>query len=249
MTNGLGFDALVAAAAVVAGSIASIAGFGIGSILTPLIALQYGMKAAVSAVAVPHVIATAIRFWQMRAHVDRRVLVGFGLMNAAGALAGALIHTWVSSPILSDVLAALLIFAGALGVTGYADRLRFGRAASWIAGAVSGAFGGLVGNQGGIRSAAMLGLGVGKEAFVATATAIALCVDAVRIPVYLATGWRQILGAWPVVLVAIAGVIAGTLTGVRVLRRIPEPIFRRIVAAILLLIGVALLIRGLNLNR
>ncbi len=37
MTNGLGFDALVTAEAA-AGSIASIAGFGVGSILTPLIA-------------------------------------------------------------------------------------------------------------------------------------------------------------------------------------------------------------------
>jgi hypothetical protein len=106
---------------------------------------------------------------------------------------------------------------------------------------VSGAFGGLVGNQGGIRSAAMLGLGVGREAFVATATAIALCVDAVRIPVYVATGWQRMFDAWPVILSATAGVIAGTLAGVGVLRRIPERIFRRLVAAILLIIGVALL--------
>ena len=150
----------------------------------------------------------------MRGHVDRRVLAGFGLMNAAGALAGALVHTRVTSPILSDVLAVLLIFAGAVGVTGYTEKLRFGRTASWIAGALSGAFGGLVGNQGGIRSAAMLGLGVEKEAFVATATAIGLCVDAVRIPVYVATGWRQMLDAWPVVLAATAGVVLGTLAGV-----------------------------------
>jgi uncharacterized membrane protein YfcA len=226
MINGPGFDALIAAAAVLAGSIASIAGFGIGSILTPLVALGYGMKGAVSAVAVPHVIATSIRFWQMRGHVDRTVLAGFGLMNAAGALAGALIHTRVTSPILSDVLAVLLIFAGALGVTSVSEKLRFGRTGSWIAGAVSGAFGGLVGNQGGIRSAAMLGLGVEKEAFVATATAIGLCVDAVRIPVYAATGWREMLDAWPVVLSATAGEVLGTLAGVRVLRRISERVFR-----------------------
>lgn len=199
------------------------------------------MKAAVPLVSVPHVIATSIRFWQMRAHVDRRVLLGFGLMNAGGALVGALIHTRVTSPVLTDVLAALLVFAGALGVTGLTDKLRFGRTASWVAGAASGAFGGLVGNQGGIRSAAMLGLGVRKEAFVATATAIALCVDAVRIPVYFATSWDQFLGGWPVVLSATAGVAAGTLAGVRVLRRIPERVFRRIVSAILLIIGIALL--------
>src|SRR5207249_12118766 len=136
------------------------------------------MKTAVGAVSVPHALATLVRFWRLRANVDRGVFWGFGITNAAGALAGALIHTYVTSPVLTKVLGVLLVFAGGMGVTTYAERLRFGRRASWAAGAVSGAFGGLVGNQGGIRSAAMLGLGVQGPAFVATATAIGLAVDA-----------------------------------------------------------------------
>ena len=88
----MGFDIAVAAVAMLAVGIASIAGFGIGSLLTPLVAAQYGMKTAVAAVAVPHFIATLLRFWRLRADVDRRVFLGFGLMSAAGSLAGALIH-------------------------------------------------------------------------------------------------------------------------------------------------------------
>jgi len=237
----VGFNAAVAAMAIIAGAIASVAGFGVGSILTPLIALQYGTKLAVSAVSVPHAIATAIRFWKIRGQVDRRVFFGFGLLNAAGALAGALAHNRMNSPVLSRALGALLLFAGILGVTGYAEKLRFGRLASRAAGVASGAFGGLVGNQGSIRSAALLGLGVHRDAFVATATATALAVDAVRMPIYIATGWQKMLDAWPVIVCAIAGVVAGTLAGVRILRRIPEKAFRRTVSAILLVIGIALL--------
>jgi hypothetical protein len=48
-----------------------------------------------------------------------------------------------------------------------------------------------VGNQGSIRTAALLGLDVRRDAFVATATAIALAVDAVRMPVYIVTGWQK----------------------------------------------------------
>ena len=110
-----------------------------------------------------------------------------------------------------------------------------------MAGVVSGAFGGLVGNQGSIRSAALLSLDVCRDAFVATATAIALTVDAVRMPVYIVTGWQKMLEAWPVIACAIVGVVLGTLWGVRVLRRIPEKTFRRTVSAILLAIGGALL--------
>ena len=236
------FHVVVAVTAMVAGGIASIAGFGIGSILTPLLALRFGMKTAVGAVAIPHVIATLLRFWRLRTDVDRRVFLGFGLMNAAGALMGALLHTRITSPVLSIVLAVLLIFAGAMGLTGFADRLRFGPRGSWIAGAASGMFGGLVGNQGGIRSAAMLGLGVQGPAFVATATAIALAVDAVRMPVYFATSAADILKAQPAVAAAIIGVVIGTLLGERILRRIPEKLFRRIVSAILLVIGLFLLV-------
>jgi uncharacterized membrane protein YfcA len=236
------FNILVAIVATLAGGIASIAGFGIGSILTPLVAAQYGMKTAVGAVAIPHVIATLLRFWKLRDQVDRHVFLGFGLMNAGGALAGALIHAYVTSPILSTVLGVLLVFAGIMGITGYTDRLRFGRKTAWIAGAVSGGFGGLVGNQGGIRSAAMLGLDVQGAAFVATATAIGLAVDAVRMPVYFVTASGHIFSAWPAVIAAVIGVVIGTLAGERVLRRIPGKLFRKVVSVILLAIGIILLV-------
>ncbi len=85
----LGLGALVFAAAVAAGAVASVAGFGIGSILTPLLAWQVGTRLAVAAVSIPHVAGTALRFWRLRGHVDRRVLLSFGLASAAGGLVGA----------------------------------------------------------------------------------------------------------------------------------------------------------------
>ena len=236
------FNVAVVFVAVLASGIASIAGFGIGSLLTPLLAVQYGMKTAVVAVAGPHLIATALRFWKLRRDVDRSVLLGFGALNAVGALIGALVHIWVNNPILSVVLGILLIFAGITGVLGYADRMRFGKTSVWLAGAISGAFGGLVGNQGGIRSAAMLGLGIQGPAFVATATAIGIAVDAARMPVYLVTESSQIFRALPAVVAATAGVIAGTVAGEHILRRIPEKLFHRVVSAILLALGIYLLI-------
>jgi uncharacterized protein len=150
-------------------------------------------------------------------------------------------HVWVNSPILTIVLGFLLVFAGIVGLLGYADRMKFGRKTAWIAGALSGAFGGLVGNQGGIRSAAMLGLGIRGPAFVATATAISIAVDTVRMPVYFASESARILSAWPAIVAGIAGVVTGTLAGDRLLRRIPEKLFQRVVSAILLAIGAYLL--------
>jgi len=236
------YQLAIVAVAFLAGGIASIGGFGIGSLLTPLVAAGFGMKTAVGAVSIPHLIATALRFSRLHREYNRHVLLGFGLMNAGGALIGALIHVYVSSPILTTVLAILLIFAGVMGLTGLARRLRFQGPVAWMAGAVSGGFGGLVGNQGGIRSAALLGFELQGTGFVATATAIALCVDAVRMPVYFITEPRQILSAWPAIVAALVGVLPGTLLGERILRSIPEALFRKIVAALLLGIGILLLV-------
>jgi uncharacterized protein len=238
----MAFDALITIAAIIAGGIASIAGFGIGSILTPLLAVSVGTKLAVAAVSVPHLVATALRFFLIREHVDKRVFLSFGLTSAVGGLLGALLHTRFSSPALSYILGALLVFAGFMGITGWAQRLRFEGAAAWIAGALSGVFGGLVGNQGGIRSAAMLGMRVSKESFVATATAIALLVDAARMPVYAVMQTKQVLEIWPLLLLATIGVIVGTIAGERVLRRIPQSIFRRLVSIIILGLGISMLL-------
>ena len=227
----------VAIASLAAGAIASVAGFGIGSILTPVFNTHVDMRLAVAAVSIPHVAATAVRFWRMRRATDRGVLKSFGLMSAAGGLTGALLQRYASSPVLIIVFATLLVFVGVAGLTGLSERMRFGRRAGWIAGAVSGLLGGLVGNQGGIRSASLLGYDLSPAAFVATATAIGLIVDAARMPVYVATEAERLAQLGPAIIVATAGTVAGTLAGERVLKRIPPRLFRKLVALLVLALG------------
>ena len=233
----MGFAVIIAISAAVAGAIAAVSGFGIGSVLTPLMALGSDTKAAVAAVSIPHLLGTLLRFWRLRAYIDRRVLLHFGTTSAAGGLIGALLHAYAGSPALTAIFGGLLVFAGVAGLTGFSKRMRFGTVSAYVAGTASGAFGGLVGNQGGIRSAAMLGFQIPKESFVATATAIALIVDAVRIPVYCFTEGHRVVDLWRPVLIAIAGVVAGTLGGEKILRRVPETLFRRVVSALILSLG------------
>lgn len=237
----IGFDIVVAAAAIVAGGIASLAGFGIGSILTPLLATAFGTKLAVAVVSVPHLFGTALRFSFIWRHVNRRVLLSFGVASAVGGLTGALLHVWLRSILLGYILGALLVFAGVMGLSALASRMRFGGTMAWVAGVLSGGFGGLVGNQGGIRSAALLTFDLKKEEFVATATGIALAVDFFRMPVYAATQWREVVAGWPILLIATAGILFGTIAGQPVLRRIPPAMFRAIVSGIILLLGIWML--------
>ena len=224
-------------ASVLAGGVASVAGFGVGSILTPLFNLRYDIKLAVAAVSIPHVVCTAVRFWRMRQHLDRQVLKTFGVTSAVGGLAGAVLQRYVTSTNVTVVFAVLLTFAGTASLTGISERLRFGRATGWVAGALSGLLGGLVGNQGGIRSAGLLGYDLSPAAFVATATAVALVIDGVRMPVYLVAEWDGLLALAPLIAVTTAGGVFGTIAGERVLNRIPPRAFRKLVGVLLLTLG------------
>jgi uncharacterized membrane protein YfcA len=240
----MGFETLLVAAAVAAGAVAAITGFGIGSLLTPALTMQLDARVAVAAVSIPHVIGTAFRFWLLRATVDRRLLLSFGLTSAAGGVTGALLQRQFAASWLLIVFGALLLFTAAAEISGFGRRMRFSGPAAWIAGALSGLLGGLVGNQGGIRSAALLGVDLPKTTFVGTATAVALMVDGARLPIYLwHLGDRLFeLRFW--IGLATLGVLLGTLLGYRLLARIPERWFRRIVAVVLAVLGSAMLARG-----
>jgi uncharacterized membrane protein YfcA len=236
------FELLLVCAGVFGGAVASIAGFGIGSLLTPAIAVATGTKLAVAVVSVPHLIGTSIRFSRFRRDIDWAIVRSFGATSAAGGLIGALLNTWATSRALEIVFGSLLMTAGLSQITGAAKRWRLRGRLAWFGGAVSGFFGGLVGNQGGIRTAAMLGFDVDKRRFVATTTAVALLIDLARVPVYLAVDTAALVRMWPLITLATIGVVAGTFFGETLLTRVPERKFRTVVGVMLLGLGASFLI-------
>lgn len=204
-----------------------------------------GVRLAVALISIPHAAGTGLRLWRLRGEVDRRVFGWFGLASAAGGLVGALLHGDSAEAALGAVFGGLLVLSGLAGFTDWTRRLGLRGWAATTAGALSGLFGGMVGNQGGIRSAALLAFPLSPRAFVATATATALLVDAARMPVYLVTSGGAMLEHLPLIASLVVGVIVGTLAGEGVLRRLPERAFRMGVSALLLVLGAYMLARSL----
>jgi uncharacterized membrane protein YfcA len=231
----------VALAGLLAGLIAAISGFGIGSLLTPVIAYHVDTRLAIAAVSIPHLVGTAQRFWSMRRSIDRQLLLEFGITSALGGLAGALAHGRLNSGALTIIFGLLLLFTAFAELTGWMRRVRWGRSFGWIAGALSGFLGGLVGNQGSIRTAGLLAYDISPSAFVATATTVALIVDGARMPVYMVTQGRDVIGLWPTLAVATMFVVLGTAIGIRLLPRLRTSLFRRTVAILLAALGIGML--------
>lgn len=237
-------EVIIVLVALIAGAVASVTGFGIGSLLTPLLALQFGTGAAVAIVSVPHFAASTVRFATLWRRVDRSTVIAFGSFSVLGSLAGALLGVYgrePGDPGMAIALGVLLMLGGLSALTPRSG-LRFGRKSAAFAGAASGFFGGLVGSQGPIRSAALLAFNISKESFVATAMAIAIAVDVARIPVYVSVHHEAMAGAWKTILLATAGTLVGTVWGARIFRALPPEPFRRAIACLVFLLGVAVLV-------
>ena len=238
-------DVVVFLVAILSGATASIAGFGIGSLLTPLLAIRFGTETAVAAVAVPHAIATAFRYLRLRHAVAWEVVRSFGLLSAVGGLAGALLYTRLTSGTLTVILGLLLIATAIMALIG-PSRMSLPKPVVGAMGLASGFFGGIAGNQGGLRAAAMMSFALPAAAFVATSTAIGLMVDAVRMPIYVWGAGEALVPLARPIAVATAGVIIGTLAGERLLLGLSPSQFRRVVSVLIGLLGVWLLAREIS---
>jgi len=226
---------------VLSGATASVVGFGIGSLLTPLLASQFGIANAVAAVTIPHATATALRCWRLRRDIDWTVLRRFGILSAGGALAGAAAYTQLGPSALTRLLGTLLILTAIAQLSGWSRRWQAHGPIVSVFGLVSGFFGGVAGNQGGLRAAALTAFDLSPRAFVATATATGLMVDVARTPIYLwAASTALVSLLWPIGL-ATVGVLIGTVLGERLLLGLSREQFARVVAIAVGLLGVWLL--------
>jgi uncharacterized membrane protein YfcA len=232
--------------AVLSGGTAAVAGFGIGSLLTPLLAASFGTATAVAAVAIPHAAATALRCWRLRANIEWTVVRSFGLLSAAGGLVGALLYTRFSNDALTLTLGLLLVSTAVATIVDLPSRLRVAGPTIGVLGLLSGLFGGLAGNQGGLRAAAMLSFALSPVRYVATATATAMLVDLVRTPIYVWQAGGVLSSLILPLSVATAGVLIGTLLGERILLGLSIRQFRHAIAALIGLLGIWLVVQGLN---
>jgi uncharacterized protein len=198
----------------------------------------------VAAVALPHLIATAVRYGQHASAVHRATFLRFGLWSCAGGLCGALLQGMLSGRVLLAILGLLLVATGIANMTGIFGGRHPPPRMALALGLLSGLFGGLAGNQGGLRAAGLLAFDLPPRAFLATSTAVALLVDLARTPVYLLRAGPGLRSLAVPIAVAALGCLVGTVWGERLLLRINPTTYRRLVGAGVTVVGTWLLCRA-----
>jgi hypothetical protein len=110
-----------------------------------------------------------------------------------------------------------------------------------LGGLLSGFFGGLSGHQGAFRSAFLLRAGLTRDAFLGTGVVLACLVDLTRLGVYARHFSLDGVGEHAGILVAAgAAALAGAVIGAKLVRKTSMAALRKIVAALLMLVGVLL---------
>lgn len=237
------FLAAVFVVGVLSGATAAVVGFGIGSLLTPLLLTRLTPTIAIAVVAIPHLIATAVRMVQHRRATNRDVVVKFGVPSAVGGAAGAWLQSSLAESWLFIILGVLLIATALANLTRGFGGWKPAASGAMVLGLLVGAFGGLVGNQGGLRAAGLLTFSLSPRAFLATGTAVALLIDAARTPIYVARAGAELVPLAAPITAATVGCVLGTILGEKVFLGLSPERYRQLVGVAVGLLGVWLLTR------
>lgn len=246
---------VIALAAFFAAALTLLSGFGLGTLLMPVVALFLPVEVAIGITALVHLVNNLFKLGLIGWHADRRVVLRFGIPAVLAAFAGAALLGWLVDlqPLAEYTLAGrefaimpvklvvgLLILAFVLMELSPAfAALTFDARLLPLGGLVSGFFGGLSGNQGAFRSMFLLKAGLTKEQFIATGVVLAVMVDLARMPVYgseLVSAGRQM--DYRLVAVACLAAFAGSFLSARLLKKLTFRAVQIIVS--ILLIAVAL---------
>ncbi len=232
------------ACAFLAEVIGTMAGFGAATILTPMAVWFMDIKTAIALVAVFHLLGNASRLYFFGRLVHWKTWALFGLTGVVFSLIGAWVAAYLPSAAIKAAFGLFLLCYVGFSVLSSAQRpLASGPATLLGGGVASGFVAGLIGTGGAIRSACLLSFNLPKEVYIGTSAAIALIVDATRLPVYLAKQFiPRTMALLVIALVPFA--FAGSWTGQRLLRRVSPTAFRRFVLLMLALMGLKLMWDG-----
>ncbi len=232
-------------------------GFGLGTILTPIMMLFFPVEIAIALTGVVHFSNNIFKLFLVGKNFNKDILLRFGIPAVIFAFIGAQlllnipnlepIHTYVlfekSFQIfpIKLIVAILMMFFAIIDLIPFFNNLQFDKNKLPIGGAMSGFFGGLTGAQGALRSAFLIRSGMSKEAFIGTTVVISSFVDLTRLSVYstrlIAIDLKENL---PLILITTFSAISGAFIGNKLLKKVTLKFLQVTVAIMLLLISLAL---------
>jgi len=249
---------IISLVAFLASGLTLFSGFGLGTLLMPVIALFFPLDTAIAISAVVHLANNLFKLGLLGLKADFQVVIRFGVPAIMAAVAGAWLLGWLArmTPLLEYDLAGreisvmpvkvvvglLIILFVILEMIPAFERMALDVRYLPLGGLISGFFGGLSGNQGAFRSLFLLKAGLSKEKFIATGIVLAAVVDLARLPVYAGDFLRSERSAnWPLIGVVCLSAFLGAFLSARWLKKMEFGLLKKLVSVLLLLVGAGLI--------
>ncbi|MBI3311949.1 MAG: sulfite exporter TauE/SafE family protein [Candidatus Omnitrophica bacterium] len=245
---------IICLASFLASGLTLFSGFGLGTLLMPVMALFFPLTTAIALTAIVHLLNNLFKLVLLGKKADQKVLLRFGIPAVLSAPIGAWFlfvladlpsmaryHLWGAERVVTPVKCAVaVLMAGfaAMELLPRFQKLSFPVRFLPLGGIVTGFFGGLSGHQGAFRSAFLIRSGLPKESFIATGVVTAVLVDFSRIFVYAGHFQKESWGAAPGLLAAATlSAFAGAWLAARFLHKVTLRWIQILIAV--LLVGIA----------
>ena len=235
--------AVILVAAVVGNSLSGVAGFGGGVLVLPVLVWVYGPAVAVPVVAIFQVIGTATRVWINREHMNWKVAGWFAAGSTPFAILGSFIFINANTDLLVRVMGGAMIALVTLTQLPWAQRVRMTLWGFAPLGAVSGFLAAIVGVPGPFQPVFYMAYGLRPLEYMAT---FSLGMFLIQVPKLAVYGSGGLLTPLPVVMGLCLGVIAvaGAVYGAKILRRLPDKVYKVGLNLIIVGFGVLFLVTG-----
>ena len=235
--------ALLVAAALLASSVAAVAGFGGAAILLPILVAIFGVRDAIPILTVAQLVGNGARAILNRQLVDLRVVGWFALGGVPASLVGGLLFASAPLEALTRVLGAFLLAVVAWRHLRPGPPGRIPAVAFVPLGALFSFLSALLGSVGPLMAPFFLAYGLVKGAYIGTEATATVVMHVTKLAAY---GWASILSAASVGIGLALGpvMILGSYLGKRIVDRLPERVFVTIIEATLVIAGLVFLIGG-----
>ena len=251
--------AIISLVAFLAAILTFFSGFGLGTILTPIMMIYFPVEIAVAFTGIVHFSNNIFKLFIVGNKANKEVLVKFGLPAIFAAFIGSyflfnmnteyIIYSYnllgqiKSISLVKFIVSLLLIVFASFDLIPFFKKLEFGKKSLPMGGLLSGFFGGLSGNQGALRSSFLIKLSLDKETFIATTVVISTMVDFTRLGVYSSNLLQINLEDY--LTLGVSSILAATLgafIGNKLLKKITLDYIRILVATLVLLLAFGLLL-------
>lgn len=232
----------IALLTLLASIIGTLAGFGISTIMIPILLLILPLPQTLLLVGIIHWFNDIWKMFLFREGIRWKLFLTFGIPGIITSFIGSSLSLRISREILSRALGVFLIAYVFFLIFNQTFKLSQRLSVAISGGALTGFFAGIFGIGGEINAVALNAFNLEKAVYIATAGAISFMIDSTRIATYIKGG----IGLDPVTLsgflIFIPASLIGAMIGKRGVEKIPQEKFRNFVAVFILLLGLKLVL-------